>query len=132
MEFPVEITLIVSQYAWAWRAPLRPNWREGSSIIKHLIANRWWMDYVYDRSIVFDEDMSDTWVEWCRYKLLIGPPRMRSERELCGFDEEYMTREDVDRHFLPWVMTWPEPGDHSWCKVRGVPEWAKEEYLAAN
>ncbi len=28
MELPNEITSIITQYAWAWRAPTRPNWRE--------------------------------------------------------------------------------------------------------
>ena len=128
MNFPVEISDEIAQYAWAWRAPLRDNWREGSSIIYLLKGDRWWSDFKgenqYSRMYIYE-----TWVEWCKDKLIIGPPRGRSERELCGFDEDYLSMEEFRRHFVPWMETWPEPGDHSWCKVRAVPDWAVKEYL---
>ena len=133
MDFPADIEHLIVAYTWAWRSPLRSNWREGSKIIKHLKENQWWKDYVYDHSkhkIVFGENISDTWYEWCQDKLIIGPPRYRSDRELTGFDEEYMSDYDLERHYIPWVHTWPKQGDQSWCKVHGVPDWAKQEYIS--
>jgi hypothetical protein len=136
MEFPTDIERLIVEQTWTWRAPLRSNWYEGSSIIAILQNDPWWQDYIYDIGMKYDEhwtgstDWDNTWIDWCKDKMIIGPPRYRGERELTGVDEEYMTEDDIYRHYIPWTKTWPVPGDHSWCKVRGVPEWAKEEYLA--
>jgi hypothetical protein len=135
MEFPSDIEALVTQYTWAWRAPTHPNWREGSSIIAILQNDPWWQDYIYDIGMKYDEhwtgssDWDNTWIDWCKDKMIIGPPRRRSDRELTGLDEDYMSEDDVARHYIPWAMTWTERGDHSWCKVRDVPDWAKEEYI---
>lgn len=45
MELPNEITSIITQYAWAWRAPTRPNWREGSSIISLVKSEPLWQEW---------------------------------------------------------------------------------------
>lgn len=45
MEFPNEITSIITQYAWAWRAPTRLNWREGSSIISLVKSEPLWQEW---------------------------------------------------------------------------------------
>ena len=45
MELPDDITSIISEYAWAWRAPTRPNWREGSSIIVLLNSDPIWQEW---------------------------------------------------------------------------------------
>ena len=45
MELPNEITSIITQYAWAWRAPTRPNWREGSSIISLVKCEPLWQEW---------------------------------------------------------------------------------------
>ena len=45
MELPNEITSIITQYAWAWRAPTRPNWREGSSIISLVKGEPLWQEW---------------------------------------------------------------------------------------
>ena len=126
MNFPVEISNEIAQYAWAWRAPLRDNWREGSSINAILTRDQWWEDYIYSWGNMHDDE---SWVEWCKDKMIIGPPRHRSSREEAELDEDYLSMEEFRRHFVPWMETWPEPGDHSWCKVRAVPDWAVKEYL---
>ena len=40
----------------------------------------------------------DSWVEWYKDKMIIGPPRSRSAREEAVLDEDYLTRS------LPWVQ----------------------------
>ena len=118
----------------------REDWREGSSIIKILKQDRWWFDYRREcgrREILadlFDDftfTLNSTWVEWCKDKMIIGPPRHRSSREEAELDEDYLSDEDITRHCRPWSRTWPHPDDLSWCKVRAVPSWAIVEYIAA-
>ena len=58
-------------------------------------------------------------------------PRHRSAREEAELDEDYLTMEDIIRHCRPWSKTWPHPDDHSWCKVRKVPDWAIREFMEA-
>ena len=143
MQFPYEIQTIINQYAKPASAMLRENWREGSSIIGILKQDRWWLDYrrecgrvvVYTMVIEgrpwkdFTFTLNGTWVEWCKDKMIIGPPRHRSSREEAELDEDYLTMEDIIRHCRPWSKTWPHPDDRSWCKVRAVPDWAIKEYL---
>ena len=126
MEFPCEIQTIINDYAKPASAMLRENWREGSSIIELLEQDRWWDDYNWHCLHQCDED---TWVEWCKDKMIIGPPRHRSSREEAELDEDYLTMEDIIRHCRPWSKTWPASNDLSWCKVRAVPDWAIKEYL---
>ncbi len=128
MRFPDEIQTIINDYAKPAAAMTREDWREGSSIIELLEQDRWWDDYNWHCIHQSDED---TWVEWCKDKMIIGPPRHRSSREEAELDEDYLSDEDIDRHCRPWSRTWPHPDDHSWCKVRAVPDWAKAEYIAA-
>ena len=146
MQFPYEIQTIINQYAKPASAMLRENWREGSSIIGILKQDRWWFDYrrecgrvvVYTMVIEgrpwkdFTFTLNSTWVEWCKDKMIIGPPRSRSSREEAELDEDYLTMEDIIRHCRPWSKTWPHPDDRSWCKVRGIPDWAEEEFLRAS
>lgn len=138
MALSQDITSIVAHYTWAWRAPTRTNWREGSSIIDIVRSDPWWQDFVTSldmnqaaliRAVGYYRSPYTSWVDWCEDKLIIGPPRARSERERTGFDESYMTDEDFERHYVPWANTWPDPDDHSWCEVRDVPDWAKAEFL---
>ena len=103
---------------------LREDWREGSSIIKILKQDRWFVDFKWYKDIY-----EDSWVEWCKDKMIIGPPRHRSSREEAELDEDYLTMDDIIRHCRPWSKTWPHPDDHSWCKVRAVPDWAVKEFL---
>ena len=107
---------------------LRENWREGSSINAILTRDQWWEDYIYSWGNIHNDE---SWIEWCKDKMIIGPPRHRSSREEAELDEDYLTTEDIIRHCRPWSRTWPHPDDHSWCKVREVPDWAKEEFIAS-
>ena len=129
MQFPCEIQAIINEYAKPASAMLREDWREGSSIIKHLKADRWWSDYMFEYEGLYPNE--ESWIEWCKDKMIIGPPRHRSSREEAELDEDYLTTEDIIRHCRPWSRTWPHPDDHSWCKVREVPDWAKEEFIAS-
>ena len=130
MQFPCEIQAIINEYAKPASAMLREDWREGSSIIKYLKEDRWWSDYMFEYEGLYPNE--ESWIEWCKDKMIIGPPRRRSSREEAELDEDYLTWEDIIRHCRPWSKTWPASDDHSWCKVRGVPDWAVEEYLEAN
>ena len=88
MELPLELQSIINQYAKPASAMLRTDWREGSSIIKILKQDRLWFDYrsecgrrEIDPSGVmggpwkdFTFTLNRTWVEWCKDKMIIGPP----------------------------------------------------------
>ncbi|MBM72572.1 MAG: hypothetical protein CL847_07295 [Crocinitomicaceae bacterium] len=124
MIFPTEVQTIINDYAKPASAMLREDWREGSSIIKILKQDRWFVDFKWYKDIY-----EDSWVEWCKDKMIIGPPRHRSSREEAELDEDYLTMDDIIRHCRPWSKTWPHPDDHSWCKVRAVPDWAVKEFL---
>jgi len=124
MIFPTEIQTIINDYAKPASAMLREDWREGSSIIKILKQDRWFCDFS-----MFTDMYEDSWVEWCKDKMIIGPPRHRSAREEAELDEDYLTMDDIIRHCRPWSKTWPHPDDRSWCKVRAVPDWAVKEFL---
>jgi hypothetical protein len=137
MAVPSAVESIIADYAWVWRSDVRPNevfadWRKGSPSAKLISRDPWWQHYK-EASLVFD-----SWVEWCVDKMILGPPRPRGYREVTGYDEDYLMQRFVeggatefDRHYKPWMATWPEPEDRSWLKARGnrgVPEWAAEEY----
>ena len=99
---------------------------KGSPVCKAMWLDIWWKDYWYG-------NWGETWVEWCQHRMIIGPPRFRGPREICGYDEDYilMDGKDYKRHYEPWMKTWPESSDHSWCKARQeniIPDWAKLDY----
>ena len=79
MQFPDEIQAIINQYAKPASAMLREDWREGSSIIKILKQDRWWIDYVASRQAGYrlatttTSTATWTWVDWCKDKMIIGP-----------------------------------------------------------
>ena len=137
MTLPNEIVNEIAQYAWGG-GDISGNWREGSTIINLLKGDRWWKDFEKTHKqnpwskIGWD---NATWITWCRFRLIIGPPRGRSERELCELDEDYLTMEEFRRHFVPWIETWPEADDHRWCTGpyrTELPYWAVKEYLENN
>ena len=88
MELPRELQSHIIEFADNGPATLRDNWQEGSSIIKILKQDRWWFDYrrecgrrEIDPSGVmggpwkdFTFTLNRTWVEWCKDKMIIGPP----------------------------------------------------------
>ena len=45
MELPPEITSIIAEYTWAWRAPTRPNWRQGSAIVALVKSDPLWQNW---------------------------------------------------------------------------------------
>lgn len=131
MEFPCEIQTIINDYAKPASAMLREDWREGSSIIKILKEDRWWIDYRRGRTWW---TRRWTWVEWCNDKMIIAPPRSRSAREEAELDEDYLNWNDIIRHCRPWSKTWPHPDDRSWCSgphKTTLPDWVKTQYIAA-
>ena len=131
MEFPCEIQMIINDYAKPASAMLRENWREGSSIIKILKQDRWWFDYRRGRTWW---TRRWTWVDWCKDKMIIAPPRSRSAREEAELDEDYLNWDDIIRHCRPWSKTWPAPDDRSWCTgphKTTLPDWVKTDYLEA-
>ena len=131
MEFPCEIQTIINDYAKPASAMLRENWREGSSINAIVTRDQWWEDYIFGWGCMHNDE---SWLEWCKYKMIIGPPRHRSSREEAELDEDYLTMEDIIRHCRPWSRTWPAPDDRSWCTgphKTTLPDWVKTEYLAA-
>ena len=129
MTLPNEIVNEIAQYAWGG-GDISGNWREGSAIINILKGDRWWEDFELNRSFP-----DETWTEWCEDKLIIGPPRRRGDAELSWLDEDYLTMEEFDSHFHPWMKTWPDPHDWSWCTGpyrTEIPYWAVKEYLENN
>ena len=109
----------------------RENWREGSSIIKILKQDHWWNDYRTRPCARAATTTTWTWIDWCKDKMIIGPPRSRSYREEAELDEDYLTMEDIFRHCRPWSKTWPHSDDHSWCTGphhTTLPEWVIAEY----
>jgi hypothetical protein len=100
------------------------RWRTESTPSAEALNNsRWMWDYWGARGA------EGNLVEWLEHRLILGPPRPRGRREICDYDEDYMTPDEFRCHYVPWAKTWPEPDDHSWCKVRSVPDWAKEEFI---
>ena len=107
----------------AYSKPVQ-RWRtESTPSAQALNDSRWMWDYWGDG------DADENLVEWLEQRLILGPPRYRTGRELAEMDEDYLSREEFLRHYVPWMKTWPHPDDHSWCKVRTVPDWVIEEYI---
>ena len=107
MQFPEELEAVVNEFA---RPLTRPNWRDGSDIVRAIKNDFWWDDYLTDFNS-FDSDLLDcSWVEWCKNKMIIGPPRVLTDWELDNLDQEYLTDSDIERHIIPWRRTW--------CKVQ--------------
>ena len=121
----------------------RLDYLKGTPLCEAIYRDKWWRDYMTTTRLdetesIFlglDDDTyarlaepEETWIEWCQYRMIIGPPRPRGDREICGYDEDYILndREEFNRHYAPWMKTWPN--DNSWCTVRGVPRWAKMDY----
>ena len=106
---------------------------------------QWWREYpTPSAEAVFASDwIQDFWddairlslLDWLRKRLILGPPRPRSDRELAEMDEDYLTLEEFKRHYVTWMKTWPDPHDHSWCSGphrTTLPEWVKREYIASH
>ena len=133
MELPLDLQSIISQYAKPASATLRPDWRKGSSIIDKLKSNQWFRDFITARNEpIGNYYAEETWVVWCRDKMIIGPPRfLREEAEL---DEDYLDMDDIIRHCRPWFKTWPASDDHSWCTGphhTTLPDWVIAEFTAS-
>ena len=108
----------------------RANWREGSSINAIITRDRWWEDYIYSWGNLHNDE---SWHDWCVDKLIIGPPRYRSGREMAELDQDYLTGEEFLTHCLPWKKTWPAHDDLSWCTGphhTTLPKWVIAEYNA--
>ena len=138
MIFPSEIQTIINQYAKPASAMLREDWREGSSIIGILKQDHWWIDYntrpCARAATTIRTTTTWTWIDWCKDKMIIGPPRSLSYREEAELDEDYLSWDDIFRHCRPWCKTWPDSDDHSWCTGphrTTLPEWVITEYNAA-
>jgi hypothetical protein len=147
MQFPAEIERIVKEFAQPCVATLRSDWRNGSDTMRALNDCDWWKDYQHDMKETRCDGLSyspyrqvikmkqdSTWVYWCYSKMIIGPPRYRSDREIAGsgLDDEYLNDDDIQRHYCPWVYTWPSHNDRSWCIPSDVPDWAKLEFMLEN
>tara|TARA_B100001059_G_scaffold236782_1_gene290295 strand:+ start:5660 stop:6067 length:408 start_codon:yes stop_codon:yes gene_type:complete len=135
MHFPSDIEAQIKQFAQPCAATTRPDWREGSSIFELLEQDPWWSDY--NCQCLYQGDEDTTWVEWCTDKMIIGPPRYRSGRELAELDQGYLTGEEFLTHCLPWIKTWAETHweDMSWCTGphhTTLPDWVIREYGAEN
>ena len=135
MELPRELQSHIIEFADNGPATLRDNWREGSSIFGILKSDWWWRDFNTARNEpIGDYYAEETWITWCRDKMIIGPPRSRSYREEAELDEDYLSMEDIIRHCRPWSRTWPHPDDRSWCTGphrTTLPDWVIAEYNAA-
>ncbi len=134
MELPHELQSHIIEFADNGPATLRADWREGSSIIGIFKKDLWWDDYMRCQ-LQRDEHQldKDSWVDWCKYKMIIGPPRHRSYREEAELDEDYLSTEDIIRHCRPWSRTWPSPDDRSWCTGphrTTLPDWVIAEFTA--
>ena len=118
---PVALIREYSKPVQSWRNEFAPS-------AQAIHRSDWWEDYVrgYGR-----ESDDQAWSNWCYKKMIIGPPRYRTDREIAitGLDDEYLSDDDIERHYLQWVDTWPPRGDIRWCSVRGIPEWAIKEFL---
>ena len=132
MQLPRELEELVKEFAQPRAATLRSNWREGSDLNKQVIIDHWWWDYLVDQMDMDDllVGSKESWISWCKYRMIIGPPRPHTIREMRDFDDEYLILSgDFDRHVIPWRRTWPESRDCLRCKYPGVPDWAKKKYI---
>jgi len=94
---------LVKELAQPCYVSLRPDWRNGSDTMRALKGCDWWKDYQHDMEKIGCDEQDSTWVQWCYNKMIIGPPRYRSNREIAesGLDDEYlMFQENFSRHWL--------------------------------
>ena len=106
-------------YQW-WREYRTPS-------VEAVLASDWIQDF-------WDDAIRLSLLDWLRQRLILGPPRPRSHRELAEMDEDYLTLEEFERHYVPWMKTWPEPNDHRWCSGpyrTTLPDWVIKEYNKA-
>ena len=114
-----------SKPAQIWRTTCTPS-------AEALYDSDWIQDYWEGENCDTDED--DSLLEWLTERLILGPPRARSERELAEMDEDYLTSEEYQAHYVPWMKTWPDPEDLSWCTGpyrTTLPDWVISEYNAS-
>ena len=132
MHFPYEIERKIKEYAQPRAATLRADWREGSSNLGSLLSNRWWNDFKWSSSSSDSFYYQNTWVQWCKHKMIIGPPGWQSHQELAELDQNYLNVNDILYHRNPWLTTWPDYDDFSWCrwKFRNITDWAIREFHA--
>ena len=120
----------------------RLDYQEGTPVCQAMYNDYWWLDYLRDAgpdsegttTLRSDDADEETWIKWCQYRLIIGPPRPRGHREICGYNEDYILNdeEEFNRHYVPWMKTWPDPEDHSWCSGpyrTSLPDWAELDYV---
>ena len=64
----------------------------------------------------------------------MGKKCARSHREETELNKDYLTWNDVIRHYRPWSKTWPAPDDLSWCTgphKTTLSDWVIVEFIAA-
>jgi len=124
-------------YQW-WRYHSTPS-------AEVLFASEWIQDFWGDAFDDYSERVDPhimglelfdlSLLDWLRKRLILGPPRPRSDRELAEMDEDYLTPEEFETHYVPWMKTWPDPDDHSWCSGphrTTLPDWVKRDYIASH
>ena len=91
-------------------------WREQSTpSAEALIASHWMQDFWGDALEDYCDSDSEIELElfdlslldWLSHRLILGPPRPRSHRELAEMDEDYLTESEFQTHYVPWAKTWP-------------------------
>ena len=113
----------------AYSKPVQ-RWRTESTPSAQALNDSPWM---WDFWGTKDED--DNLLDWLSHRLILGPPRYRTGRELAEMDESYLAGEEFLRHYVPWMKTWPHPDDHSWCTGpyrTTLPEWVTTGNNAVN
>lgn len=120
---PCKLISDYSKPAQVWRTESTPS-------AQALNDSRWMWDYWGDG------DADENLVEWLEHRLILGPPRYRTGRELAEMDEHYLTGEEFLSHYVPRMKTWSHPHDHRWCTgphhTGAVPEWVISEYNASH
>ena len=119
-------------------------WREQSTpSAEALIASHWMQDFWGDALEDYCDSDSEIELElfdlslldWLSHRLILGPPRPRSHRELAEMDEDYLTESEFQTHYVPWAKTWPKSDDLRWCTGphrTTLPEWVISEYIASH
>ena len=121
-----------SKPAQIWRTTCTPSTQ---AMRDSKWMNDFWWSAPCRRSPFPGPHEEDSLLEWLSDRLILGPPRARSERELAEMDEDYLTSEEFQTHYVPWMKTWPHPDDHSWCTGpyrTTLPDWVISEYNATN
>lgn len=120
-------------YQW-WRYHTTPS-------AEAVVASDWiqdfWGDAFDDYSERVDPNIMGlelfdlSLLDWLRHRLILGPPRPRSHRELAEMNEDYLTMSEFHSHYKQWMKTWPDPDDHSWCSGpyrTTLPDWVISDY----